>query len=306
MACEETTYLDFEYAVQVNVPRHLWDIHVIVKGKYLKKLEKYSKGKLESKNLVVERRKVEKRYVDFLKLSQYFYKGSIQRTASHFGMKKLERVAQSMELSTLTVDPKVIPPPQLEHTILVQCHETLLRLGDLSRYRNAIKRRDRSWAVALGYYNLANDLYPESGAAHNQMAVIALQDENHMDALYHVHRAILAKEPHPLARGNLEVQMAKIAKAWARNGLKSKESTTMLMAWFLLLQSKFYTGLEWSGQHELENEVLSRLSTFLKDAKFDEKAFSMFERFVLISVGAENVAKLRVEGEMPIMINGHH
>ena len=43
----------------------------------------------------VEKRKLEKHYLDFIKSSQRFYRGYIQRLASHFGgIQELEKVAQ--------------------------------------------------------------------------------------------------------------------------------------------------------------------------------------------------------------------
>lgn len=43
----------------------------------------------------VEKRKLEKHYLDFIKSSQRFYRGYIQRLASHFGgLPELEKVAQ--------------------------------------------------------------------------------------------------------------------------------------------------------------------------------------------------------------------
>jgi hypothetical protein len=43
----------------------------------------------------VERRKLEKHYLEFIKSSQRFYRGYIQQLASHFGgISELEKVAR--------------------------------------------------------------------------------------------------------------------------------------------------------------------------------------------------------------------
>ena len=89
----------------------------------------------------------------------------------------------------------------LRTRILQSCHATLIRLGDLSRYRETeLVAKDRNWGPAIGYYDLAMVIYPASGASHNQLAVIALADGNHLRATYHLYRALSAHEPHPSAR----------------------------------------------------------------------------------------------------------
>ena len=285
-ASESTIFLDFEYAVKQGVGQHLWDAHTKINGRFKKILAEYRKG--DQKKMVVEKRKFEKRYADFIKTSQFFYKGYIQRLASHFGgMKGLQRIANRLSLSTLSVDEPVQPTSHVEHLVELSCHATLLRLGDLSRYRNNMRTKDRSWDSAMAYYCLANDLYPESGSAHNQMAVIATTDGNHLNAVYHFYRAITAKEPHPLAQKNLELEFKKIIGSWEKKRPSPKtDSLTTLTWWFVLLHAKFYEGVDFSTHEELENEVLSRLALLLKEQSFGET----LEKFVLINLAAESLA----------------
>jgi hypothetical protein len=292
LACEATIFLDVEFACREGVGKRLWDAHISINNRYRKYVGQYKKG--DQKKNVVERRKLEKHYVDFIKTSQFFYKGYIQRLASHFaGMKGLRRVAQSMSLSTLSADPRVKVSPEVEHLIEVSVHATLLRLGDLSRYRNDLRTKDRSWEPAMGHYLLANDLYPDSGQAHNQMAVIALADGNHLNAVYHLYRALAVKEPHLLAKGNLELEFKKITSAWEKKRLQPKmDSLSTLIWWFVLLHSRFYEGVDFSTHDELENEVLSRLALLLKEQSFGDT----LEKFVIINIAAEFFAGQRVQG----------
>lgn len=292
LACEGTIFLDFEYAHQQDVERELWNAHVRINQRYRKILDHY---RLAEQKKHVEKRKMEKRYVDFIKTSQYFYKGYIQRLASHFaGLKELRRIAHRLSLSPLTVDKRVQVSPNVEHLIDMSCHATLLRLGDLSRYRNNIRTKDRSWETALGYYGLANDLAPNDGSAHNQMAVIALADTNHLDAVYHLYRALAIDEPHELARGNLEIEFKKITLAWEKQRSQPKtDSLTTLIWWFLLLHAKFYEGVDFPTHAELENEVLSRLALLLKEREFDE----VLHKFVVINISAEFFAGQKVQGK---------
>jgi len=282
IVCQETMFLDFDYAANVSVGNRLWACHILVNNRYRKLLDQYRKG--DQKKLVVERRKLEKHYADYIKTSSHFYKGFIQRLASHFGgMHKLKRVANCMHLSLASVENPVIVSDYTADLLESCCHATLLRLGDLSRYRNMIKSKDRSWVYALSYYELANDLCPESGTAHNQMAVIALADQNHLDAVYHLYRATTAIEPHILARGNLEIEFKKIIGAWEKQRVKPKmDSLATLVWWFVLLHSKFYDGMAFSTHHELEKEVLSRLALLLQE----QSIIDILPKLVLINVAA--------------------
>jgi tetratricopeptide (TPR) repeat protein len=294
-SCERTIFLDFEFAQEEGVERHLWDAHIKINGRYRKVVDHYRQG--DKKKNVVERRKVEQRYVDFIKRSQFFYKGYIQRLASHFsGLKELRRIAHRLSLSALGADDRVKVPPEVEQLIDMSCHSTLLRLGDLSRYRNNLRTKNRSWEPALGYYSLANDLAPDNGSAHNQMAVIALADGDHLHAVYHLYRAIAVNEPHPLAQGNLEIEFKKIVAGWEKQRSQPKsDSLTTLIWWFVLLHAKYYDGEEFATRGELENEVLSRLALLLKEQTFGD----VLEKFILINIAAEQFAGTKVEGKSP-------
>jgi hypothetical protein len=250
-----------------------------------------------SKNPVTVR-KLQKRYADFIKTSQFFYKGYIQRLASKYcGMKGLRRIAHCLSLETLSVDDVVKVSPELERLIDASCHATLLRLGDLSRYRNEIRTKDRSWEPALGYYSLAGNLCPDSGSSHNQIAVIALADQNHLEALYHLYRAIAIEEPYPMAKGNLEIEFKKITAAWEKKPISHTKlsSEATLVLWFVRLHAKFYRGIDFPGHKELEDEVLSRLADLLKGQSFEVT----LEKLVIINIAAEYFATERSQSERP-------
>jgi hypothetical protein len=208
-------------------------------------------------------------------------------------MKGLRRIAHRLTLDCLTVDARVQVSPEVEDLIEKSCHATLLRLGDLSRYRNELRTKERSWETALGYYSLAGDLCPDSGSSHNQMAVISLADVNHLDAVYHLYRAIAVNQPHPLAEGNLEIEFKKITTAWEKkkvSNTKGNNEATLIL-WFVRLHARFYTGVKFSGYDELENEVLSRLGLLLKEQSFE----TTLQKLILINIAAEYFAGERVK-----------
>jgi tetratricopeptide (TPR) repeat protein len=240
--------------------------------------------------------------VDFLKTSQYFYKGYIQRLASHFdGLAELRKIAHRLNLNTLSADDLVKVSEETKHLILLSCHATLLRLGDLSRYRNDIRTKDRSWDTAMSYYGLANDLYPKSGNAFNQMAVISLAEGQHLNAIYHLYRALAIDEPHPAAESNLEIEFKKITKEWASGSRRSVPNGTNpgggaagpLISWFVRLHAKLYKGEEFSGHDELENEVLSQMTVLLKEQPLE----AILDKMVLINIAAEYFAAERLQSK---------
>ena len=210
-------------------------------------------------------------------------------------MKELRRVADRLSLDTQTIDVPEQATAQVKSLIKHSCHAALLRLGDLSRYRNDLRTKNRSWAPALGYYKLAGDLCPDLGDSHNQMAVIALADVNHLDAVYHLYRAIAIKHPHPLAEGNLEIEFKKIATAWEKSvSSTSGNNEATLILWFVRLHARFYAGVSFSGHKELEDEVLSRVARLLKEQAFEET----FLKIVLINIAAEFFAGERIKSKL--------
>jgi hypothetical protein len=292
LACEATILIDIEFASENDVEGHLWAAHIKINQRYRNMVDHYKQE--DQKRNVVERRKLEKRYADFIKTSQFFYKGYIQRLASRFeGMKELRRIAHRLSLNTQSVDQRIKVSSDVERLIDISCHSTLLRLGDLSRYRNHLRTKDRSWAAALGYYGLANDFLPEDGTAHNQMAVIALADGNHLDAVYHLYRALAVNKPHALAERNLEIEFKKIKSSQEKQRIPPKaDSLSTLVWWFVLLHAKCYDGVDFQTHDELENEVLSRLALLLKEESFRET----LEKVVLINLSAEYFAGQRIKG----------
>ena len=190
----------------------------------------------------------------------------------------------------------------LARSILVSCHQTLVRLGDLSRWRETQSvTKDRNWGPAIGYYNLAGLIHPISGASHNQLAVIALVDVNHLSATYHLYRALAVEEAHPSAKGNLEIEFRKIEDAWSNGELiktdpvrNSQEPGKALVSWFMRLHARCYNGLDFPEHEELESEVLSQLAVDLKERSFE----STLNKFVMINIAAEFFAGVRLQGKL--------
>ena len=177
----------------------------------------------------------------------------------------------------------------------------MIRLGDLSRYRETeLVKKERNWGPAIGYYDLAGAIRPTSGASHNQLAVIAIADGNHLRSTYHLYRALAVEDPHVTAKGNLEIGFKKIIAAHEKGELINhspskdpSESGKALVGWFMLLQAQCYKGIDFPGHDELENEVLSQLAIDLKERSLE----STLQKIILVNIAAEYYAGVQLRGQ---------
>jgi hypothetical protein len=190
------------------------------------------------------------------------------------------------------------------------CYLAIIRLGDLSRYResgyaNGLSgSKEPDWRHATGYYDLAITLCPQFGLAWHQQAVIAQADATHLRATYFLYRALSTARPDFAVKPrygfdqNLELTFKKIIKSWergdpinTRDSPESKGARSSLKAWFVRLAAKYYQGEAFARRDELENEVMSQLATEIKQRSFE----SDLQRIVLIAMAAEHVASKRIE-----------
>lgn len=191
-----------------------------------------------------------------------------------------------------------MPAEQEIKLILESCHATLVRLGDLSRYRETeLKTRERNWAPAVGYYDLATAIKPSSGASHNQLAVIARADGSHLRTLYHLYRALSVELPYPRALKNLEIELKKISDRKNKNQLfpqlPQQHPSIVLQALFVYLHAKLHAGVHFSEHIGLENEVLATLSAELKERPLN----GVLNKMVLSNVAAQHLASLQAAGK---------
>lgn len=99
LACEALLFKDIAAAAAKEIESRLWNVHVKINNKFRSRLANFRDG--ERKRRPVERRKVEKRYLDFIKSSMKFYRGYIQRLASHFRTaKEVLDLAQKLHLDS--------------------------------------------------------------------------------------------------------------------------------------------------------------------------------------------------------------
>ena len=245
------------------------------------------------------KRKLDKQYGNFLKTSQYFYKHYIQRLAACFGLPELHRVVEGIKLEKMTITDAIPEPPSdLPDAVLKSCHQTLIHLGDLSRYRAQARQKVPTYEAALTYYGLAHDLIPNSGFAHHQMGIVYLDDRKHLEIIYHFYRAWAIKQPHPNAKQNLESEFKTllVPNAPARRSGPADPQEPFI-AWFGKLHAHLYKGEPFAQHQELEDEVIHRLVMASKAPNTAD----MLLKMVLVNIASYHVASGKLRGRYPVL-----
>ncbi|KAL6707530.1 hypothetical protein ACN47E_004100 [Coniothyrium glycines] len=301
-ACETLIFANFEYASAHEVETKLWGAHLKVNAVFRQEHKLLKR----TKDHVVEIRKFQKAYLHFIKASQRFYRQYILNLDAQFdGIPELRKIAQKWKDDASKSPPRPRIPAALKAQVLQSCHQTLIQLGDLSRYRETElvdKDKERNWGPAKGYYGLAAEIYPDSGHAQNQLAVISREDGDHFRSVYHLYRSLASKQPYPQAKANLELEFKRVIAAWDKGQLINSQTSTdgtgagwALIAWFIRLHSRIYKGEEFAAHDELEGEVLSHVAIELKERPLD----SILSKIILINLAAEYFATVQMQSVDP-------
>lgn len=290
-ACAQVIFHDVTYTQRKFVEQKLWDAHVKVNYRFKKLMRMYRNA--QNAPDVVEYRKIAKRYLTWIKESQRFYRCFIQTlTKLHGDIPELQALALNHKLTKLNVSSAESTERQV---IRLSAHDTLIRLGDLSRYREMqFERKTPNWGPAVGYYDLAGAIYPASGTSHHQLAVVARHSGSHLRATYHLYRSLAVEEPHPNARENLEKEFQKIAAALEKGELDAFDghgSERVMIPQLLLLHARSYKVEDLSRNDDVEREVLSQLAHYLSKGS----AESTLSKIVLINIAAQYDAGVRFQ-----------
>ncbi|EAQ91362.1 hypothetical protein CHGG_03297 [Chaetomium globosum CBS 148.51] len=284
LACIETIWLDLRAANEKGAEDVLWSTHTLVTKTYRKVLGR------QGNDHVVLKRKLEKLYSNYLKTAQYFYRGYLQRVCARYDNPDLKRIAQRAELEAMPLPEKDkvdTAAAQLDTIVKQSCHKTLIYLGDLARYRTLLRTKDPKWEGALSYYLLANELIPESGYGHHQCGVICVENEDHLQVVYYLYRALACALPHPNASSNLEREFRDLQK---RKDITTKHA---LVTWFVKLHAFYSQGKEFPERKELESEVDHRLGLAMKTGTGYGSDLDML-KMVLINITAYAAAQDKI------------
>ncbi|KAK6534791.1 hypothetical protein TWF281_006091 [Arthrobotrys megalospora] len=292
-AVEEMLFQDIEYCQNDEIPGKCWLIHHKIILRYSKAIAALKKdGKRP-----VELRKMYAYFTKFIKLSSKFYRALIQRLISHFGVYNLKFVAVEFKFELDISDRERDYPSQIQNFATLVCYESLLHLGDLSRYRenygepNPRNPDAKNWGPAKGYYTLARKVLPAHPKAFNQLAVLAQYEQSHFTAIYYLYRSLLAEEPdeatHETTLGNLKICFVKILKDHASlDGATSDEITSM----FSRYHAHCFLSIDASEYESLKSDLLNQITLAVKERAVPTV---ILNRMILINIAAEHLALSR-------------
>lgn len=139
-------------------------------------------------------------------------------------------------------------------------------------------------------------MVPTSGTSYNQLAVLALADQNHFQGVYYLHRALTVENPFPTARRNLELEFKKILAHKSDQGRSVPQNTDeyslQLQSQFVKFHAKCYEGIDVDDLTKLENEILNQLGIHLKE----NLQHDVLTRLCLTNIAAEHVAGAKTTG----------
>ncbi|KAM0714060.1 hypothetical protein Q7P37_011024 [Cladosporium fusiforme] len=291
-ACQVVVFTDFTLA-EKNEAR-LWSMHLEGK-KYFSTQLRRLRRQSGSKSPDVKTRAFIDLYLKWIRGSVKFYRSHVYKLSTTFGVPELEVVARKVkpdsQSGNFAGDGLA---PELREQVLTSCHQTLIYLGDLSRWRASEKLdKNPDHRPAVGFYDLACVIRPTSGMGQHQLAVIALEQRQHLPAIYHLYRSICVAEPHPNAMKNLKMQFDKTNAAWDKGELIERGSPNdpeapkrALVGWFVRLHSICFKGEEFRGFDELMREVTGQLSAELKLRPLGATLI----RMIMVNIAAQHVS----------------
>ncbi|KAK5111460.1 hypothetical protein LTR62_004912 [Meristemomyces frigidus] len=292
------TFADFAHADEHQT--RLWQAHTDGRRYFRKTLVNL---RAQGTPRVVEARQLSKLYKSWIKASVHHYREFVRQLSDTFGsIPELESVVNAAKTEHVGESSFALLLPEQREIVLKACHQVLIYLGDLSRYRASDELDTKQdWAPALGFYGLAHTILPANGLGQHQQAVVALERRAHLSALYHLYRSVLAAQPHPAALKNLKLEFGKIDAAWDKLELIPKLAPNdpeapkqNLTGWFVRMHSLCVKGETFNSHAELEREVLAQLAAILRK---DTSTFqSTVMRMVMVNLAAQYHAGLLFQG----------
>ncbi|EAS30551.1 uncharacterized protein CIMG_06030 [Coccidioides immitis RS] len=277
-----------------EVESRIWDSHMRINSRF-RKLLLHFRDEQARKKRPVEERKLKHQYLKFISGAQQFYEKYLKFILLRSKVAP-ELAEAAAELQIVPVD---VPTPaniaqELRNTLIESCYSTFIRLGDLSRYYQTELVADpkrREWNHVVNYYALAGSIKPTSGIFHNQLAIIARAEADHLQATYYLYRALCATESHPTAPGNLEIEFRKILNARSNGKLaQSKDEKESLISSFTFLHAMCYKGVDFAERDDIENEVLDQMAIQLIEGSLDG---DLLQKFCLVNIAAEAHARTK-------------
>jgi hypothetical protein len=273
---------DFSGSAEARLDMALWQAHSYVNAAFRKAADAVDNAH------VVQARRIQARWAAFLQTSQMFYITLIQRIGARFGNEDLKTasVALGIDVGSWT---EADISAELRDVVNQSVYFAIIRLGDLNRYHFENKQRDKYLTQAHVIYSFAQELRPEIGTAHHQMALVSdLQRADHLKLIYHFYMAANGAQATAMARQNLVSEFKKVLSKTA------VANVDPMVIWFVRLHANLYLGnlksASAAGKHaELENEVINRLERAVKSP--GDHMLSTLLTMVVVNMVAYDVAK---------------
>lgn len=140
--------------------------------------------------------------------------------------------------------------------------------------------------------------------AYHQLSVVALEQEDHLEAIYYLYSAICVDEPHPNASSNLDLEYRKVRKAFKCGALipdvtqsdSHEDRQDLLSAWFVRMHSVMDRPQERLARQQSEQELFSRLNACL-DLDVN---LTRLTRMCHISFAAQHTAADRLQSKFNV------
>ena len=254
----------------------------------------------------MQTRKAKEQYLKFVK-------GSIKEYRYHLGHLSIQlpddpglaevcqqlnirsRYLSSRQTSKLTgagpsAEDTSVPSKETKVSLRRACYETLIRIGDLSRYRST-ELAENKWEAASKCYAQATRIFPSIGTAWNSLAVLSKQQDDHLAAIYYVYRSLVVDEPFPDGSGNLEVGFKAVKRKYDNVGLFHELGVV-----FIALQASCY--YDGAFRHHDDLQVMFKSLLSQSDSmRTDPSTTALLERMCLINVAALYYIRKSTNGE---------
>jgi hypothetical protein len=181
----------------------------------------------------------------------------------------------------------------------------LVWLGDLSRWRaQDIDTGNRDWRPAVGYYDLAHQVYPISATPYLGLSNIEIDKKNWFMGLYYTHRGLSSEDLPSGTRlvfeKNLTILMKEIGVAYQSRAIfKAMKDAypapgeSSVLSWYLGLHSKMPVGNEIPNRNSTEREILTQLKTQIQNKSVRD---TVLFKMILINIAAQDVAESHLAG----------
>ena len=192
-------------------------------------------------------------------------------------------------------------PEEVREKVLDICFLSIVRLGDLSRWREYRRTgsETQDWRAAMGFYDLATVINPDSGYPHNQLAVLASSSkQDPLKIIYHYYRSLTSKQPHEGAQNNLDLEFERIMSSFNPDlddsGLGQK-LLGGLASRIVTLHGTCLKGAQLSKQNNIESRTMHELVECLKVWPMSV----MLRRIVIVNLAAEYQSAAHLGSKLP-------